>query len=129
MLVSKKPKLDGKIVAAKLVSGEEIMAKLVSSEDGCIRLNKPVSYIMGVNPDNPDQTEVLFSPWMVGVDLDTTVELDIKHILFMGQAGTDATDRYNEAMSDDQPIKESVTATANNSKSVRTPAPVASHRR
>jgi hypothetical protein len=129
MLVSKKPNLNGKIVAAKLISGEEIMAKLLSSEDGCIKLNRPVSYIMGVNPDNPDQTEVMFSPWMLGVELETTVELDVKHILFMGQAATEAADRYNEAMSDDQPIKESVTATANNSKSVRTPAPVASHRR
>jgi hypothetical protein len=130
MLVSKKPNLNGKIVAAKLISGEEIMAKLISVDDGCVKLNRPVSYVMGVNPDNSEQAEVMFSPWMLGIEFDTTVELDVKHILFMGESSEDATTKYKAVMYDNQPAaKETVITTTGNSKSgIGNPATVM-HRR
>jgi hypothetical protein len=48
MLVNKKTSLKGQIIAAKLISGEEIMAKLLSNDNNVFILSRPVSYLMGV---------------------------------------------------------------------------------
>ena len=118
MLVIKKINLDGKIIAAKLISGEEIMAKLISVDDGVVHLNNPVSYVMNMNPDNPEQGEVMFAPWMLGIDMGSSIEIDEKHILYMGVASSDATSKYIEAIGETTIHNNKETIIMNNSKSI-----------
>ena len=136
MLVSKKANLNGKVIAAKLISGEEIMAKLISLDDGIALLNKPVSYVMNMNPDNPEQGEVMFAPWMLGIDMSNSIEIDVKHILYIGAASLDASTKYIEAIGESSTkveistnIRENITTTANIGRSVPNPQVMASHRR
>ena len=100
MLVSKKDNLVGKVIAAKLISGEEIMAKVISIDNSIVSLSRPVSYVMGVQSEKSKQGNVMFAPWMLGVEIKTVIEINNNHILFMAPAGADAALKYKEAVGD-----------------------------
>jgi hypothetical protein len=137
MLVIKKQNLNGKVIAIKLISGEEIMAKLISTEDKTIILSNPVSYVMNMNPENPEQGEVMFAPWMLGIDMNSSIEINIDHILYFGAANKDASSKYSEAIGENlnqsitsqNNVRENITTTANNSKSVANISTIVTHKR
>lgn len=95
MLVEKKPA--NLIVAIKLITGEEIIAKHVSFENGSVTLANPLAMVMAENPDNPTQTRVMFTPWMVAAQNDE-VEIREMHIVAMSPAREDAAEQYQQAI-------------------------------
>lgn len=96
MLVEKK-KEQSSIVAIKLTTGEEIIAKVVSDDDGLLVVNRPLSMVMAENPDNPTQTRVMFTPWMIAADKDN-VSIRNTHVVAVTPARTDAAEQYEQAV-------------------------------
>ncbi len=98
MLVEKKSE-DTVVVAIKLVTGEEIIARKnphAASPDE-VRISRPLAMVMAENPDNPTQTRVMFTPWMVSAGKEI---MDIKriHIIAMVPARADAAEQYEAAI-------------------------------
>jgi hypothetical protein len=97
MLVEKTPNHLPYVAAIKLITGEEIIAKVIS-EDGGYHLVSPLSMIMAENPDNPQQTRVMFTPWMVAAD-DKPIVVIKSHMLAITEARSDAREQYEAATS------------------------------
>ena len=100
MLKEKNSPLSGtalNIVALKLVTGEEIIAKFVEMENGILKVKSPLSMVMAENPDNPTQTRVMFTPWMVAARV-TTFEIREQFIVSLVEAREDAAIQYNQAV-------------------------------
>lgn len=89
------------VAAIKLVTGEEIIAKVISEEGG-YHLDKPLAMVMAENPDNPQQTRVMFTPWMVAAG-DKPVVVLKPHMLAITEAREDAAEQYTQAV-DPQPV-------------------------
>jgi hypothetical protein len=100
MLKEKTPKAQA-VVAIKLVTGEEIMARLVSDEDAHVIVKSPLSMILADNPDAPDQTRVMFTPWMVSAGKET-VTIKNTHVVALTTAREDAAAQYNQALGTDE---------------------------
>lgn len=96
MLVEKKTS-QSQIVAIKLITGEEIIAKLVSYEHGSANLSNPLAMVMAENPDNPTQTRVMFTPWLVAAGKDV-IEVREQHIVALAPAREDAKEQYEQAI-------------------------------
>lgn len=98
MLVEKKSE-NTKVVAIKLVTGEEVIARRLSDDDGHIIVSRPLAMVMAENPDNPSQTRVMFTPWMVAAGKDV-VTIKNQHIIAVVPAREDAADQYEQAIAD-----------------------------
>lgn len=96
MLVEKKSE-DTKVVAIKLLTGEEIIARKLNEEDNAVLISRPLAMVMAENPDNPQQTRVMFTPWMVAAGKDM-MRLRKEHIVVMVDARPDAADQYEQAI-------------------------------
>lgn len=97
MLVDKKTE-DSVIVAIKMISGEEVIARKLSEDDHNVRITRPLSMVMAENPDNPQQTRVMFTPFMVAAGKDM-MNIRRDHILAMVPARPDAAEQYETAIS------------------------------
>jgi len=97
MLVEKKSQ-NLTVVAIKLITGEEIIARRLSDDDNHIIISRPLAMVMAENPDNPTQTRVMFTPWMVAAGKET-VTLKNQHVVAVTPARTDAVDQYEQAIS------------------------------
>lgn len=97
MLVERTPD-NTVIVAIKLITGEELIARKLSDSGDTITISRPLSMIMAENPDNPSQTRVMFTPWMVAAGKETLV-LKNQHIMAMCLAREDAAEQYEQAIS------------------------------
>ena len=98
MLVEKKKPLP-EIISVKLITGEEIIAKYVDLREGTLFISLPLSMVMAENPENPTQTRVMFTPWMVSAGVDD-IEIREQHILTMTQSRKDAAEQYLNAIKD-----------------------------
>lgn len=87
--------LEGTIVAAKFVTGEEIIAKVVRDTTNTIVFIRPLTLVMTFN--HSDQGEVNFAPWMIGLDPDAEVTIEKSKLLFVGAARKDAATEYRNA--------------------------------
>jgi len=96
MLVEKKAE-DTTVVAIKLITGEEIIARKLSQEANAVRISRPLAMVMAENPENPQQTRVMFTPWMIAAGKEI-LTLDTKHILIIVPARDDAADQYEQAI-------------------------------
>lgn len=85
------------IIAIKLVTGEEIIALKLGDDDHHLTVSRPVSMVMTENPDNPQQTRVVFAPWMVAAGKDI-VTIKSQHIIAISIAREDAATQYEEAI-------------------------------
>ena len=98
MLVDKKSE-DTVTVAIKLVTGEEIIARKIphSATPDEIRISRPLAMVMAENPSNPQQTRVMFTPWMIAAGKEI---MDIKrvHVVAMVPARPDAAEQYEQAI-------------------------------
>ena len=95
-----KPKLEGFIVAIKLISGEEIIGRVVNEQPNLLMISQPLSFIMHPNPKSPNQAMVSFAPWMIGIRDNQIVSLSLDKILFVAEARGDASDQYRQAIGD-----------------------------
>ena len=95
MLKEKKSPLN--IVALKLVTGEEIIATFVELDGGVLKVKSPLAMVMAENPDNPTQTRVMFTPWMVAASV-TTFEIREQFIVSLVEAREDAASQYEQAI-------------------------------
>jgi hypothetical protein len=96
MLVEKKAS-DQVVVAIKLISGEELIARRLSDDDNHIIVSRPLAMIMADNPDNPTQTRVMFTPWMVAAGKET-MTIKNAHVIAVVPARADAAEQYEQAL-------------------------------
>lgn len=96
MLVEKKSE-DTKVVAIKMITGEEVIARKLSEDATGVRITRPLSMIMAENPDNPQQTRVMFTPWMVAAGKEMMV-VKHEHIIVIMEARPDAAEQYDQAV-------------------------------
>jgi hypothetical protein len=96
MLVEKKTQ-DSVVVAIKLVTGEEVIARKISDDDQHIIVSRPLAMVMAENPDNPTQTRVMFTPWMVASGKEV-VTIKNAHVVAVTPARDDAADQYEHAI-------------------------------
>ena len=98
MLKIKEPNVVPDYVGAfKLITGEEIIAQVTKETATSYSFHKPLSMVMAENPDNPQQTRVMFTPWMVAAG-DNDVEVLHQHIVAMSAARADASEQYKTAI-------------------------------
>lgn len=93
-----KTRLEGCIVAIKLISGEEIIARVVVEQPSFLSLSHPLSFIMHPNPTAPNQAVVSFAPWMIGIHDTQIVTILMDKIIFAAEARGDASDQYRQAI-------------------------------
>lgn len=96
MLVEKKTQ-DSIVVAIKLITGEEILARRISDDDNHIIVSRPLAMVMAENPDNPQQTRVMFTPWMVAAGKEV-VTIKNAHVVAVTPARDDAAEQYENAI-------------------------------
>lgn len=96
MLVEKKAE-DTVVVAIKLTTGEEIIARKLGQDANAIRISRPLAMVMAENPENPQQTRVMFTPWMVAAGKEVFA-IDASHIIAMVPARDDAAEQYEQAL-------------------------------
>lgn len=102
MLIEKDPDLEDKIIALKMISGEEILAKCVQYSDDkklkIIKIKQPVVLVI----DSPrqktnGQTHVSFEPWMLSLSPNEIISLRSDHIVYIAEAGEQAMANYRRA--------------------------------
>lgn len=98
MLVEKKTE-NSTIIAIKLITGEEIIARKLSDDDNHIMVSRPLAMVLAENPENPAQTRVMFTPWMVAAGKDT-MSINNVHVVAVTPARKDAADQYEQAIAD-----------------------------
>ena len=96
MLVEKKAE-NTKVVAIKLTTGEEIIARKLSDDDHHIMVSRPLAMVMAENPENPTQTRVMFTPWMVAAGKEV-MSINNNHVIAVVPAREDAAEQYEQAI-------------------------------
>lgn len=102
MLVQKKTvgAFTGRIIAAKLTNGEEIIARVVDESETAYTFKRPLILVMTAMPGMDSQGQVAFAPWMLGIDEETLINLPKDRILFLAAARKDADEQYQAATQD-----------------------------
>lgn len=85
------------VIAIKLVTGEEVIARKLSDDDQHIIVSRPLAMVMAENPDNPTQTRVMFTPWMVSAGKEV-VTIKNMHVVAVSPARHDAAEQYEQAV-------------------------------
>jgi hypothetical protein len=104
MLVEKETNFENKIIAVKLISGDELLARCVLDDHNkktkLLKVKQPLSLSVG-NPRTNEQgmTRVMFTPWMLSLGPDAVITLKTDHILFLSEAGQNASQQYENAVS------------------------------
>ena len=96
MLVEKKSE-NTEIISIKLVTGEEVIARKLSDDGDHIMVSRPLAMVMAENPDNPQQTRVMFTPWMVSAGKELVTIKNI-HVVAVTVARPDAAEQYEQAI-------------------------------
>lgn len=96
MLVEKKSE-NSIVVSIKLVTGEEVIARKLSEDVDYVRISRPLAMVMADSPDNPTQTRVMFTPWMVAAGKEM-MNIKTQHIIAIVPARDDAADQYEQAI-------------------------------
>jgi hypothetical protein len=87
------------IMAYKLITGEEIIAEQVDVLQGFIEVKNPLAMVMAENPENPAQTRVMFTPWMVAANKGK-IDIREQHIVGAAIAREDAAEQYRQAVAE-----------------------------
>ncbi len=99
MLVDKVSSLENKVVAIKLISGEEIVAKCLEFDPDkkikVVKIKQPVVLFV----DSPRQTtngstKVHLEPWMLSIPPSTVISLRYDHIVYIAEAAENAGREY-----------------------------------
>lgn len=78
----------------KLTTGEEIIAKVARTSADWMDVVRPLTLILAEVPGNPAQTQVMFTPWMLGVAAEQEISIDRNHVIATGPARDDARTQY-----------------------------------
>jgi hypothetical protein len=98
MLKTKEESFSNKIVSIKFISGEEIIAQCIEYERGhFVLVKRPLSLVMATNREN-SKAQVNFAPWMLSINDDQIVSLDLNKIMFVAEAKSDAAKQYMDAV-------------------------------
>ena len=90
-------KLESNVRTLKLVSGEEIICKIISVSDNLIVVKYPLMFLLANNSEKL-ANDVIFSPWIISMDLDTEITINNKDIIANILPSKIATEKYNEAI-------------------------------
>ena len=97
MLIEQKPE-KGKVVAVKLISGDEIVGKIEVLNAKEIVLSKPIA--VGVSP----QQQIGFATFMVSVDDDATLTFKLEQIITYALAREEIKNAYIQSTSGITPV-------------------------
>lgn len=100
MLVSKSINYTGRVVALKLVTGEEIIARVTDDTDTNLVLKRPLSMVMMAGEEDESQGSVAFAPWMLAIPDDALVSLSKSSIVYVHEARKDAAEQWVTAVGD-----------------------------
>jgi hypothetical protein len=78
----------------KLTTGEEIIAKVARTSADWLDVVRPLTLVLAEVPGNPAQTQVMFTPWMLGVAENQEISIDRSHVIATGAARDDARTQY-----------------------------------
>jgi hypothetical protein len=96
MLKEKTPD-NTQVIAVKLITGEEIIARKLSDDDNHLIVSRPLAMVMAENPENPQQTRVMFTPWMVSAGKEV-ITIKNAHVVAVSPAREDAAEQYEQAI-------------------------------
>ena len=85
------------IQTLKLSTGEEIICTMAHAGPNVLTVTRPLALVLAEVPGNPAQTQVMFTPWMLGVESDQEVTIDNNHVIARGPARKDAAEQYANA--------------------------------
>lgn len=92
--------LKGEVAAAKLITGEEIITRVVDVGTNYVTVRRPLALVMIASPDADNQGQVSFAPWMLAIDDNQPMIMDLSKIIYIGPARKDAAEQYMEATGD-----------------------------
>jgi len=104
MLVEKKDGLNGKAIAIKLLTGEEIIAHCVEDLNGELRIVNPLAMVM--MPGEEQEGMVMFAPWMLALDDDTVITIPHDKYVVYVAARRDASQQYYGAVGQPGAVEE-----------------------
>lgn len=99
MLTAKPIDYTNRIVSAKLITGEELIARVVEQKEHSLVFRRPLTMVMMAAEDD-NQGSVAFAPWMLGLPDDARVELPRERIIWVGESRKDAAEQYVIAVND-----------------------------
>jgi hypothetical protein len=85
------------IQTLKLSTGEEIIARVARTSADWVDVVRPLALVLAEMPGNPAQTQVMFTPWMLGVEETQEISIDRSHVIATGPARKDAAEQYAAA--------------------------------
>lgn len=101
MLVSKQIDYTNRVVALKLITGEEVIARVTQVTDTTLTLKRPLSMVMMQGGEEDEsQGSVAFAPWMLAIPEDALVELSKDRIVYVHEARKDAAEQWVSAVGD-----------------------------
>lgn len=78
----------------KLSTGEEIIAEFIEFSGTCMKVKRPLTLVLAEMPGAPQQTQVVFTPWMLALEAEAIVKIERTHILSYAPARKDAAEQY-----------------------------------
>lgn len=92
MLIDKNK--NSEVRSIKLISGEEIIA-LSNFDDRVIKIKKPLMFVI---PSDKSSNEVVFSPWLIGMDFDQEITIQLDKVIVNIKPSKIAEEKYLEAI-------------------------------
>lgn len=92
--------------AVKLITGEEIIALVTSVTESTITIKRPLTLVMTMPEAGGDQGQVAFAPWMLGLESNKEITLQLTRVVYYGPARSDAAQEYHAAVGFDDPAAE-----------------------
>lgn len=94
MLVQK----TSEVSSIKFLSGEEIISKVISKSDNKLTLYAPLMFVLSQEKTPEGKNNVMFAPWMVGIDLHSTITINEDMVLAISKPSSLAEEQYLEAI-------------------------------
>jgi len=88
------------VVTMKLITGEEILARVVTHLGATITIKNPLAMVM-VPDDSGNQGMVAFAPWVLGAEENVPLAIDLKNVLLLTKARSDAASQYASAVGEE----------------------------
>ena len=83
--------------AIKLITGEEIIALVTEVTESTLTIKRPLTLVMTMPEAGGDQGQVAFAPWMLGLDPNHEITLQLTRVVYYGPARHDAALEYHSA--------------------------------
>lgn len=98
-MLIEKPLEAGGIVAVKLISGEEILATVQEINTTYIKISKPLTLVL---TGHGGQGMVAMAPFVLGMDEDARLTIELSKVITYSRARSDAAAQYRQLTSNIQ---------------------------